>query len=159
MPSGEIETLKLLDHDVWVMKKRWDREKKGKSKRVQEPPPVMGLVAVLLTKPIRSPKSPIQKSNPTDTLAITQLSIQKKKEAIIQLSLNIVTIFVLVCTKIYVYFIIKTYFFYFTCLIFKTLHIRLFILHYISIKYQFSLFTFFFNTQQPLTFFIHTQNT
>ena len=62
--------------------------------------------------------------------------------------------------KIYVYFSIKTYFFYFTFSLFKTSHIKLFILHYILLKYQFFLifcncFSFFIhNNYHPLSSFI-----
>ena len=44
--------------------------------------------------------------------------------------------FVSICTKVYVYFSIRTYFFYFAYSLFKTFYIRLSILHYISLKYQ-----------------------
>ena len=49
--------------------------------------------------------------------------------------------------KVLVYFIIETYFFYFTYLFFKTPHIRLFNLHYISLKNQFFLLFLFLHTQ------------
>ena len=43
------------------------------------------------------------------------------------------------CAKIFMYFSIRIYFFYFTYLFFETSHIILSILHYISLKYQFFL--------------------
>ena len=58
-------------------------------------------------------------------------------------SFPILRAFTLAHAKAIVYFGIKTYFFYFTYLLFKTPHIILFILHYISLKYQFSLVFFF----------------
>ena len=45
-------------------------------------------------------------------------------------------VFALICAKIYVYFSVRTYFFYFTYLLFKIPQIRLSILYYISLKYQ-----------------------
>ena len=57
-------------------------------------------------------------------------------------SFPILRAFTLAHAKAIVYFGIKTYFFYFTYLLFKTPHIILFILHYISLKYQFSFFFF-----------------
>ena len=43
------------------------------------------------------------------------------------------------CAKNFIYLSIKTYFFYFTYSLFKTLHIRLSILHYVTLKYLFFL--------------------
>ena len=57
--------------------------------------------------------------------------------------------------KVLVYFIIETFFFffYFTYLLFKTPHIRLFNLHHISLKYQF-FYCFSFFTHNTLSSFI-----
>ena len=53
-----------------------------------------------------------------------------------------------------------TFFFFFTYLLFKTLHIKLFSLHYILLKYHFSwffeLFLFFYTQQPPSTLFFHS---
>ena len=60
--------------------------------------------------------------------------------------------FALTRTKTFVYFNIKTYFFYFIYLLFKKLNIRLSYLHFISLKYQIFLiilivyFSFFSHT-------------
>ena len=65
------------------------------------------------------------------------------------------TAFTSTCAKFIVYYSIRTYLFYFTYSLFKTSHIRLFILHYISLKYQiflmfFSFFTHITTTIHPL---------
>ena len=54
--------------------------------------------------------------------------------------------FTSVCVKIYIYFSIRTYFFYFSQLIFKNTHIILSISHYISFKYY-----LFINIPPPLS--------
>ena len=54
-------------------------------------------------------------------------------------SFPILRAFTLANAKAIVYFGIKTYFFYFTYLLFKTPHIILFILHYISLKHRVNL--------------------
>ena len=48
---------------------------------------------------------------------------------------ELIRFFVSARAKIYVYFSIRTYFFYFIYSLFKTSHIRLYILHYILLKY------------------------
>ena len=48
-----------------------------------------------------------------------------------------IRVFALACAKILIYFSIRTYFFYFSFSLFKIFHIRLSILHYILLKYQF----------------------
>ena len=72
-------------------------------------------------------------------------------------------VFVPARTKIPIYFSQRTYFFFFfyiTYLLFKTLHIRFFILHYILLKYHFFLnflncFSFFtYNNHHLLSSFI-----
>ena len=74
-------------------------------------------------------------------------------------TLTIKSIHINVRTKICVYFNIITYHFYFTHSLFKTPHVRLFILHHISLKYQFFLiffncFSFFTYNNHPFSFFI-----
>ena len=56
------------------------------------------------------------------------------------------------CMQKILSFFIRIYFLYFTYSIFKTLHIRLFILHYISLKYIFFIF-------KIISFYSHTTTT
>ena len=64
-------------------------------------------------------------------LKSTKFYIKKKKNQIISLKNRKVRAFASVCAKIYVYFRIRTYFFYFTYSLFKIQYIKLYILHYI----------------------------
>ena len=67
--------------------------------------------------------------------------------------------FASIWVKNFVYFTIKIYFFYFIYLLFKTPHIRLFILHYISLKYQiFLIFLIVFLFSQKIKFKINSVN-
>ena len=57
----------------------------------------------------------------------------------------------IVCAKILVYFSMRTNFFYFTYLLFKTSYIILSILQYISLKYQFFYFSNYFFSSYIIT--------
>ena len=70
-----------------------------------------------------------------------------------------VKVFALVHIKNHVHFNIRTYFFYFIYSLFKTSYIRLSILHYIFLKYHFSLFLKLFlflthNNNHSLSFYV-----
>ena len=63
---------------------------------------------------------------------------------------NCIKVFTLTHTEIYVYFSIKTYFFYFIQLFFKDTNVKLSILHYILLKYYF-FYQFFITLWNPLS--------
>ena len=73
----------------------------------------------------------------------------------------ILRVFALVRANFFVYFSIRIYFFYFTYSLFKIPYIRLFILHYVLLKYQtFLKLFFFFHPQQPSsTLFLYSWDT
>ena len=74
------------------------------------------------------------KNSPNKSVDVPNGQNKKKK-----LFLCYLRAFTSACAKNSIYLSIKTYFFYFTYSLFKTLHIRLSILHYITLKYLFFL--------------------
>ena len=77
----------------------------------------------------------VSKIVPIKVLMCLMAKMKKKKK----LFLCYLRAFTSACAKNFIYLSIKTYFFYFTYSLFKTLHIRLSILHYVTLKYLFFL--------------------